>query len=105
MTKRWEEKQGGGEEEEMYILHVVLFHPLRYQVRIMTSPKCIRMTRWLVLLQDLIQEAYWQQDDPEIRELIHEWKDEKSVLRKSLKGFYQQLLVIRMNALLLLRNL
>ena len=63
----------------------------------MTSPKCIRMTRWLVLLQDLIQEAYWQQDEPEVRDLIHEWKEEKSVLRKSLKGFYQSIffLIVR----------
>ena len=57
----------------------------------MTSPKCIRMTRWLVSLQDLIQDAYWQQDDPEIRKLIQEWKEEKVVLRIKLKGFYEQL--------------
>lgn len=58
------------------------------EVRIMTSPKCLRQTKWLVALQDLIQDAYWQQDDPDVKDMIQQWKDEKEVLRKNLKEMY-----------------
>merc|ERR1719334_124884 len=50
----------------------------------MTSPKCVRNTRWLITLQDLIQDAYWLQDD----DLIKEWKEEKDLLSRNLKDMY-----------------
>ena len=52
----------------------------------MTSPKCLRHVRWLVSLQDLIQDAYWQQDNPDVKNLLREWKHEKDGVTKSLKG-------------------
>ena len=64
----------------------------------MTSPKCLRQTKWLVALQDLIQDAYWQQDDPDVKDMIQQWKDEKEVLRKNLKGLRWQISHARTHA-------
>jgi len=58
------------------------------EVRIMTSPKCLRETRWLVALQDLIQGAFWSLGDPAVRELLEEWKYEKKIVRTDLKNLY-----------------
>jgi len=58
------------------------------EVRIMTSPKCLRQTKWLVALQDLIQDAYWERDNPEVMDLLVQWKGEKEILRKNLKELY-----------------